>query len=184
MVSAISWDEPTLVPRIGKVNATAEFTRYARANTPRTREGPEGGLVNASVEPLVAQRLHPLHAFFLSAMVPLFLGAALSDYAYTSTFQIQWSNFASWLIAGGLVFGACALLCDVLDLGRLRRAGRSFELIVLALTWILGLVNAFVHARDAWAVMPTGFALSIVVFLLAALATWLGLVGVRRRIGP
>ena len=48
-------------------------------------------------------RIHPLHAFLLAATVPLFLGALLSDAAYARTQEIQWTNFASWLIAGGLV---------------------------------------------------------------------------------
>jgi hypothetical protein len=44
------------------------------------------------------ETLHPMHAFFVAATVPLFLGAALSDWAYTSTYHVQWSNFSSWLI--------------------------------------------------------------------------------------
>lgn len=67
------------------------------------------------------RRLHPLHAFLLAGAVPLFLGAMLSDIAYTSSYQIQWINFASWLIAGGLVFGACALLWAIIDLFRADR---------------------------------------------------------------
>ena len=45
--------------------------------------------------------LHPLHAALLAGTVPLFLGALLNDIAYAKTYQIQWSNFASWLIAEG-----------------------------------------------------------------------------------
>ena len=47
----------------------------------------------------------PLHATLLAGSVPLFLGALLSDVAYYQTYQIQWSNFASWLIAGAELFG-------------------------------------------------------------------------------
>ena len=36
----------------------------------------------------------PLHATLLAGTVPLFLGALLSDIAYTQTYQIQWANFA------------------------------------------------------------------------------------------
>ena len=38
----------------------------------------------------------------------------------------------------------------------------------------LGFVNALIHARDVWAMMPTGFILSIVVAVLACAATLLG----------
>ena len=53
--------------------------------------------------------LHPVHAILLASTLPLFLGALLSDWAYSSSYQIQWLNFASWLIAGALVLCGLAL---------------------------------------------------------------------------
>ena len=47
--------------------------------------------------------LHPLHAILLAFPLPLFLGALLSDLAYSSTYEVQWTNFASWLIAGAML---------------------------------------------------------------------------------
>ena len=44
--------------------------------------------------------IHPFHALLLAGAVPLFLGALLSDITYARSYKIQWSNFASWLIAG------------------------------------------------------------------------------------
>lgn len=123
--------------------------------------------------------LHPIHAFLLAGTVPLFLGALLSDLAYASSYQIQWNNFASWLIAGALVFLACALLWAITDLIRAERRGGwalTYTLLLLA-TWILGFINALIHARDAWGSMPTGLVLSVVVTLLACTATWIGFSG-------
>lgn len=120
--------------------------------------------------------IHPFHAFVLAATVPLFLGALLGDWAYWSSYQIEWANFASWLIVGGLVFGAVALLLAVVDLFR---GGRLFYTLVLAATWILGFINALHHARDAWAVMPTGLVLSVLVAVLACVATWIGFSSLR-----
>jgi uncharacterized membrane protein len=116
----------------------------------------------------------PLHAVLLAGTVPLFLGGLLSDIAYYKTYQIQWSNFASWLIAGGLLFALVNLIRAE------RKAGRpvGYFLLLLA-TWVLGLVNAFEHAKDAWAVMPQGLALSVVVTLLACVAAWVGLTSLR-----
>lgn len=109
--------------------------------------------------------------------MPLFLGALLSDIAYTQTFQIQWANFASWLIAGALVFCGLALLCALVNLLRAERKAGAPALYVLLLlvTWILGLVNAFQHAKDAYAAMPAGLVLSAIVLLLTLTATWIGL---------
>ena len=124
--------------------------------------------------------LHPVHAVLLAGTIPLFLGATLSDIAYSSSYQVQWTNFASWLIAGGLVFGGLALLCAVIDLFRADRGGRRLVYILLLLAaWILGFINALIHARDAWASMPTGLILSGIVTVLACAATWVGFSGLR-----
>lgn len=120
--------------------------------------------------------LHPLHAVLLAGTIPLFLGALLSDIAYASSYQIQWSNFASWLLAGALVFCGLAGLFAIAGLARSeRRHGRPLLYLVLLLaTWILGFLNALVHAKDAWAIMPAALILSVIVMVLACAATWIG----------
>ncbi|QQP87805.1 hypothetical protein IGS68_17165 [Skermanella sp. TT6] len=125
--------------------------------------------------------IQPFHAVLLAATIPLFLGGLLSDIAYTSTYQIQWSNFASWLIAGGVAFTGFALLWAFIDLIRAdRRRGRPLIYFLLLLAAFgLGLINSFVHARDAWATMPEGLVLSAIVTVLAILATWLGFSSLR-----
>ena len=123
----------------------------------------------------------PLHATLLAGTVPLFLGALLSDIAYSNSFQIQWSNFAAWLIAGGLVFCGLALLFALVNLIKAHpKSGRPLIYVLLLLcTWVLGLVNAFEHAKDAMATMPYGLVLSVIVTLLACVTTWVGLTGLR-----
>jgi len=123
-----------------------------------------------------ADIIHPLHAVLLAGTVPVFLGAALSDAAYASSYEIQWNNFASWLIAGGLVFAGLALIFVVVDLVRSHRRlpGIGLYALVLLATWVVGFFNALMHARDAWASMPTGLVLSCVTLLLTCVATFLG----------
>jgi uncharacterized membrane protein len=117
--------------------------------------------------------IHPLHALFLAGTIPLFLGALISDIAYYQTYEIQWSNFASWLIAGGLIFAGFALLCAIIGLfrasGRNNRGGLYIGLLLA--TWITGFINALVHAKDAWGSMPMGLILSVIMMLLACVAT-------------
>lgn len=139
-------------------------------------------MASTTLDPVRPVPLHPVHAFFLAGTVPLFLGAVLSDWAYHDTAEIQWSNFASWLIAGGLVFGAVALLCAFIALTRTdrTRGARFGEFLLLLATWVLGFIDAFVHAGDAWTIMPAGLTLSVVVLLLAIAATWLGFARYRR----
>lgn len=124
---------------------------------------------------------NPLHATLLAGTVPLFLGALLSDIAYFRSYQIQWSNFSSWLIAGGLVFCGLALLFALVNLIRAdHRKGRPLLYFLLLLViWILGFINALEHAKDAWAIMPAGLILSVIVTVLACVATWIGLTNLR-----
>ncbi len=124
------------------------------------------------VERASPRAIHPFHAALLAGTVPLFLGTLLADYAYWSSYQIEWSNFASWLIVGALVFCAVALLFAVIDL--FRGVGSLLYTVVLAATWALGFWNALTHAKDAWAIMPAALVLSVVTAVLACVATWLG----------
>jgi len=64
----------------------------------------------------------------VGATVPLYLGALLSDLAYSASYEIQWKNFASWLLVGGLVIAGFTLLWAIIDAfrstGRRRRSFR------------------------------------------------------------
>lgn len=137
--------------------------------------------MTVTAPPLYRCTPSPLHAILLAGTVPLFLGALLSDIAYYQTYQIQWSNFAAWLIAGGLLFCGLALLFALVNLIRAdHKAGRPVLYFgLLLITFVLGLLNAFEHAKDAWAVMPVGLVLSIIVTGLAFIASWIGLSNLR-----
>jgi uncharacterized membrane protein len=118
----------------------------------------------------------------LAFPLPAFLGAWISDLAYASTTQIQWSNFAAWLIVGGLAGGALALAWVLTELARDRAARTQRTIVyaaVLASMWLLGLVNAFVHGKDAWAIMPEAVWLSFATTALALVAAWIGFSGLR-----
>jgi uncharacterized membrane protein len=127
---------------------------------------------------VVEARIHPLHAFLLAGCVPLFLGALLADWAYSSTYEVQWTNFASWLLVGAMLLAGFALLWALIDLLRADRSWRGRPLIyfiVLLAAFIFGFINALVHAKDAWAKMPEALILSVIVALLVLVACWLGL---------
>jgi uncharacterized membrane protein len=125
-----------------------------------------------------------MHAVIATAALPLFLGALLSDWAYSSSYQVQWVNFSAWLIAGGLLVAGLALpWAAVSELRAGHRRGKAYLLMLLA-TFVIGFLNALVHARDGWATMPTGLVLSAVVLVLAAATSVLGLAGWRRRVAP
>jgi uncharacterized membrane protein len=122
----------------------------------------------------------------LAGLIPLFVGALICDIAYAATYELQWKNFASWLIVGGQVLGAIALIWSLVDLrpaGLSRARGPLYFLLLLAI-WVLGFINASVHARDAWASMPTALVLSAIIALLAIAATTMGFSRPRAEVTP
>jgi uncharacterized membrane protein len=126
--------------------------------------------------------LHPLHAILLAFPLSLFLGALVSDLAYRSSYQVQWANFSSWLIAGALFVGGFTLLWALVDLIQWRSAPTRRPVVyfaVLLIMWVLGFINALVHAKDAAAIMPEGLYLSAIASLLALVAAWIGYSGFR-----
>ena len=132
--------------------------------------------MNTAFDPIPVR---PGHAILFATSVPLFLGALLSDWAYSSTYVIQWTNFASWLNAGALVVVGAALLWSVIAVmrGRTVKRDRRAWLYVglVAAVFLVGFIGALIHAKDAWAAMPTALILSVIVFLLALIAAWIGL---------
>ena len=125
--------------------------------------------------------LHPVHAVLLAGTTLLFLGVLLCDIAYALSYEVQWKNFASWLLVGALVLGGLTLLWAFIGFFRSDRRGRRHVLYFLLLltTWVLGFINALVHAEDAWSSMPEALILSAIVAALAILAIPLGFSAVR-----
>src|SRR3546814_2323249 len=71
-----------------------------------------------------------------------------------------------------MVLASIALLCGIIEFFSGRR--RPVYLLVLVATWIVGFFDALHHSRDAWAIMPTAVVLSVIVTVLACVATWIG----------
>lgn len=122
--------------------------------------------------------VHPLHAILLAFPLALYSSALLADITYLNTAVIQWTNFASWLIAGADFFAGLVLAWAILGLflGRARHArGRGLlYLAIVAIMFVAGVVNAFQHARDGWHSVGTlGLVLSIICTLLAFAAAFL-----------
>ena len=121
------------------------------------------------ITPGVPRLLHP---FFVGLGGTLMMAALFTDYMYLSNSLIQWSNFSTWLILGGLVLALLAaifLLIDIVVLGAGPISWIDFGLLSLAT--ILSMFNELVHTRDAWTtVVPTGITLSVIVTILLLIA--------------
>ena len=131
--------------------------------------------------PHAQSAIHPVHAVLLAGALPLFAGGLLSDLAYARGYEVQWTNFAQWLLAGGMVFTGFALLWSLIDLFRAgsQRGWRLPCFLLLAGMFVLGLIDSFAHTADAYGSMPQGLYLSAVVAVLAFAATCVGFASLR-----
>jgi len=125
--------------------------------------------------PALGARPNPLHAIMLAFPVALFCGAVATDIAYLKTEEMQWSNFSAWLITPALVFTGLILAWAIVLLALTFRSGdrlrHSVYAGVLGLLFVVGLVNAFQHSRDAWSsVGAFGLTLSVISAILALAA--------------
>jgi uncharacterized membrane protein len=117
------------------------------------------------------------HAAVLAGMLTLFLATLLADVAYWRSYEIQWANFASWLLVGAMVLASIAVVCEIFALVR---GGRGvIHIVLLVATWVVGFLDALHHARDAWAIMPTALLLSVIAVGLALASSWIGFAGLR-----
>lgn len=128
---------------------------------------------------LAERPLQTTRSILLGFPAALFTGGLLSDIAYLRTEVIQWTNFSQWLILGGEVFTgvllAWALVALIFQWRTPARATGILLSALLAVTFLLGLINNFQHSRDGWSsVGTTGLLLSIGSVLFAFAAAWVG----------
>jgi len=102
-----------------------------------------------------------------------FIAALIFDVVYARSGELLWDKSAAWLIAIGLLFAIIPRLINLVQIwGPSRRAALTsdkldFWLNLLAIA--AAIVNAFVHSRDAYAVVPAGVWLSACTVILLSI---------------
>ena len=120
----------------------------------------------------------PIHAILLAFPVALYPAALITDITYLRSSVVQWTNFSQWLIAGADLFAGLLLAWALVSFffGRASRTrGRSaLYLVVVAIMFVVGVINAFQHSKDGWASVGTaGVVMSAVCAILAIVAAFL-----------
>jgi len=99
-----------------------------------------------------------------------FVAALVFDILYVRTAVILWDKAAAWLIVIGLLAAVIPRLLNLVQVWFFQRrdalpsARLDFWLNLLAI--VAAIFNAFVHSRDAYAVVPAGMWLSVVTVVL------------------
>jgi uncharacterized membrane protein len=132
----------------------------------------------SSPAPRLGLASQPVYATLAQFPAVCFTGTLLTDIMYEQTKLFMWNNFSAWLLTAGCIMAAFAGIAGLVTwikqphVRKPRFAGLHAICVLVALA--LSIVNAFVHSRDAHAIMPEGLVLSAIVFVLMLLATWLG----------
>jgi uncharacterized membrane protein len=103
-----------------------------------------------------------------------FVATLIFDILYARTAAILWVHAAAWLVTIGLLF---AVIPRLVNLVQVWITGRRFTLPADKLDFwlnlaaiVLAIFNAFVHSRDAYAVVPANVWLSAATVLLLVIA--------------
>lgn len=120
---------------------------------------------------------HSIFSLLLAVPVVTFTGALLTDFVYTQSENLMWSNFSAWMILAGLIVGFVAGIFLLIDFGRnavARTAAGYISLFFFLAAWIVEVFNMLIHNQDGWtSVVPAGIILSIIATLLIWIAGWL-----------
>jgi uncharacterized membrane protein len=102
-----------------------------------------------------------------------FVAALIFDYIYAKTAVMLWDKSAAWLIFFGLLFAVVPRFVNLAQVWITSRRTATladrvdFWLNLFAI--VLAILNAFVHSRDAYAVVPAGVLLSACTVILLAI---------------
>jgi uncharacterized membrane protein len=102
-----------------------------------------------------------------------FVAGLIFDIIYSKTAVILWVKGAAWLITIGLLFAIVPQLINLARVWfsktRVRTPGLAINFWLNVIGIVAAIFNAFVHSRDAYAIMPAGLWLSILTVLALAI---------------
>ena len=102
-----------------------------------------------------------------------FVAALIFDITYARTAVVLWGKGAAWLIVIGLLFAVIPRLVNLVQVWitsrRLAMRADRLDFWLNLLAIVAAIFNAFVHSRDAYAVVPAGVWLSACTVILLSI---------------
>ena len=109
-----------------------------------------------------------------------FVGALIFDAVYANTAVVMWFKAAAWLITIGLLIAIIPRLINLVWVwfpgARPSSASDKAAFFLYLFGLVATIFNAFIHGRDAYAIIPTGLWLSILTVILLVAANILATV--------
>lgn len=102
-----------------------------------------------------------------------FVAALIFDILYARTAELLWGKGAAWLITMGLLFAIVPRVVNLVQVWITSRRGAlaadRIDFVLNLLAIVAAVVNAFVHSRDAYGIVPANVWLSACTVLLLSL---------------
>ena len=129
----------------------------------------------------MSARAEPRHSIVAAGIYGLlnpipfgcFVAALLFDIVYFNSAVILWDKCAAWLIVFGLLFAVVPRLVNLVQVWitsrRIATRADRLDFWLNLLAIVAAIINAFVHSRDAYAVVPTGIWLSVCSVILLSI---------------
>lgn len=103
-----------------------------------------------------------------------FVATLIFDIIYARTAEMMWAKAAAWLIVFGLLFAVIPRLINLVQVWitgrRYSTNADKFDFWLNLFAIVAAIFNAFVHSRDAYAVVPTSVWISICTVVLLSIA--------------
>lgn len=115
---------------------------------------------------------YAVFALFNPIPFGFFVAALIFDTIYACNANVLWVKSAAWLNAIGLIFAIIPRLINLVHVWIPASRSASAEKLDFWLNLVAivaAIVNAFVHSRDAYGVMPEGVWLSAITVALIAI---------------
>ncbi len=124
--------------------------------------------------PIRSKLLMAIYYWLDSMPFGFFVAGLIFDVIYMKTAEVLWNKASAWVIAIGLVIAIMPRLINLYLVWFPKGYERSK--VSLIGFWFYGLgilaaiLNAFVHSRDAYAVVPDSVILSVITVILISIA--------------
>jgi uncharacterized membrane protein len=103
-----------------------------------------------------------------------FVAGLIFDVIYARSATVMWGKGAAWLITLGLLFAVIPRVINLVQVWITSRRtairAEKFDFWLNLFAIIAAIFNAFVHTRDAYAIVPAGVWLSACTVLLLSIA--------------
>jgi uncharacterized membrane protein len=117
---------------------------------------------------------HAIYELLNPVPFGFFVATLIFDIIYARSAEVMWGKGAAWLVTFGLLFAVIPRLINLVQVWitgrRYSTSSDKLDFWLNLFAIVAAIFNAFVHSRDAYAVVPTSVWLSVCTVILLSVA--------------